>query len=475
MRPEDEQVVSLRWAKYASKCLDVSHQKLTGHPGMLLQLWDCPADPHLRDMFIIPRPGRYAMIRPHTYPELCLETSNGFTMQFQLCSSTPQAQMLFTIRSGGVEGYHHVHMAANMAKCLDIPNDNSTNGNEVQLWSCQVDYTRKNAHTDQSFTGVDYMGATRAMPSISWSDRVGDENLLIEPSPVDCKWGQWSTWTGCSRQCGSGHNGRFRHVARNPGFSGLECDGNWHQVTDCLVKNCTIAGPKEIIENSIVPTMFAFFLGLCCLPLMFWFARRWRKAAKVVEAHRQKESDESTLLLFDQLKQSENLRWQEEEAERLRDEEGWQRIQTERQQREIISNNRKFKSGGVQTAAVTCPERHELHPSTNTRRKWACDGRKKPGGCKNKLDVRGFHKFARFSCEACNYDLCSDCYTDTQMANVPKESKAPQPGGTRFRPISPGGIYAETAGTALSPATRRWTPQVNSRDRQRSPSPAFGL
>ena len=46
-----------------------------------------------------------------------------------------------------------------------------------------------------------------------------------QPCPVDCKWGEWSDWEECSRDCGGGSQQRRRKVEVEAKFGGAACSG----------------------------------------------------------------------------------------------------------------------------------------------------------------------------------------------------------------------------------------------------------
>ena len=57
-------------------------------------------------------------------------------------------------------------------------------------------------------------------------------------TPVDCAWDQWSTWTTCSRSCGSGTKVRRRNVSTWPLHGGLPCPGVASELEQCNNDPC---------------------------------------------------------------------------------------------------------------------------------------------------------------------------------------------------------------------------------------------
>ena len=60
---------------------------------------------------------------------------------------------------------------------------------------------------------------------------------LLSFFPVDCVWGQWSTWSSCSKSCGGGTNTRSRskiETERNGG----SCPGSGSDSKRCNTQSC---------------------------------------------------------------------------------------------------------------------------------------------------------------------------------------------------------------------------------------------
>eukprot|EP00930_Biecheleria_cincta_P073322 TRINITY_DN6062_c0_g2_i1.p1 TRINITY_DN6062_c0_g2~~TRINITY_DN6062_c0_g2_i1.p1 ORF type:complete len:1830 (-),score=240.41 TRINITY_DN6062_c0_g2_i1:94-5583(-) len=55
----------------------------------------------------------------------------------------------------------------------------------------------------------------------------------------DCKWGEWSPWSGCSCSCDGGQQTRTRHIARAPRNGGLPCqEGHKEEIQSCNNQPC---------------------------------------------------------------------------------------------------------------------------------------------------------------------------------------------------------------------------------------------
>eukprot|EP01104_Vermistella_antarctica_P015610 TRINITY_DN516_c0_g1_i1.p1 TRINITY_DN516_c0_g1~~TRINITY_DN516_c0_g1_i1.p1 ORF type:complete len:285 (-),score=2.20 TRINITY_DN516_c0_g1_i1:143-997(-) len=100
-----------------------------------------------------------------------------------------------------------------------------------------------------------------------------------DPCPVDCKIGGWSSWSQCSKECGSGVRQRTRDIIVPPMNGGRDCDDDTRQETqhcntnpcpvDCKIggwsswsqcsKECG-SGVRQRTRDIIVPPMNG---GLC--------------------------------------------------------------------------------------------------------------------------------------------------------------------------------------------------------------------
>eukprot|EP00930_Biecheleria_cincta_P054939 TRINITY_DN41312_c0_g1_i1.p1 TRINITY_DN41312_c0_g1~~TRINITY_DN41312_c0_g1_i1.p1 ORF type:complete len:1369 (-),score=168.96 TRINITY_DN41312_c0_g1_i1:58-3600(-) len=54
-----------------------------------------------------------------------------------------------------------------------------------------------------------------------------------EPCPIDCQWGDWADWGGCSSSCESGLRVRLRNVSVPAEYRGFPCVGNATQISAC--------------------------------------------------------------------------------------------------------------------------------------------------------------------------------------------------------------------------------------------------
>mmetsp|Transcript_107677 Transcript_107677/g.195930 ORF Transcript_107677/g.195930 Transcript_107677/m.195930 type:complete len:1208 (+) Transcript_107677:133-3756(+) len=64
----------------------------------------------------------------------------------------------------------------------------------------------------------------------------------------------------------------------------------------------------------------------------------------------------------------------------------------------------------VKVGAATCRKGHPL-VKLGCNKDWICAGRCEPGGCRSGfVDTLQYEGIERYRCEACNYDLCEECY-----------------------------------------------------------------
>lgn len=54
---------------------------------------------------------------------------------------------------------------------------------------------------------------------------------------VDGVWEAWTTWTSCSRPCGTGEQVRSRNCV-GPFYNGSDCLGDWNQTKTCNTHSC---------------------------------------------------------------------------------------------------------------------------------------------------------------------------------------------------------------------------------------------
>ena len=62
-----------------------------------------------------------------------------------------------------------------------------------------------------------------------------DEDLFPQPEPNT--WGEWSSWTDCSRSCGRGRQSRMREC-KLEGKAIIDCTGNRVEVRLCNSHEC---------------------------------------------------------------------------------------------------------------------------------------------------------------------------------------------------------------------------------------------
>eukprot|EP00929_Paragymnodinium_shiwhaense_P087227 TRINITY_DN4747_c0_g1_i1.p1 TRINITY_DN4747_c0_g1~~TRINITY_DN4747_c0_g1_i1.p1 ORF type:complete len:1556 (-),score=307.09 TRINITY_DN4747_c0_g1_i1:124-4791(-) len=60
----------------------------------------------------------------------------------------------------------------------------------------------------------------------------------VPETDVDCQFGEWSDWGGCSRSCGGGQMERERVILTASMGGGLPCSGDLHRMAPCNEHNC---------------------------------------------------------------------------------------------------------------------------------------------------------------------------------------------------------------------------------------------
>ena len=66
-----------------------------------------------------------------------------------------------------------------------------------------------------------------------------DTYVLEMLDPVDGQWGEWSSYTSCSRTCGTGYKKRIRNCNNPPSSNGgKDCIGSKTLNTTCNHREC---------------------------------------------------------------------------------------------------------------------------------------------------------------------------------------------------------------------------------------------
>ena len=71
--------------------------------------------------------------------------------------------------------------------------------------------------------------------------------FLVLIFAANCKWGNWTKWTSCSKSCGGGSQQRTRKVAKYAQPGGKKCSGSKRASRSCNTKKC----PRGIVLGSI--------------------------------------------------------------------------------------------------------------------------------------------------------------------------------------------------------------------------------
>merc|ERR1712046_162209 len=64
-------------------------------------------------------------------------------------------------------------------------------------------------------------------------------NCSTSGCPIDCRWGSWSLYSSCSRSCGGGTQRRTRSKTVNERNGGL-CSGQSSETIDCNKNGCPV-------------------------------------------------------------------------------------------------------------------------------------------------------------------------------------------------------------------------------------------
>ena len=64
------------------------------------------------------------------------------------------------------------------------------------------------------------------------------KKLNVNYFSVDCKWGDYGTWTSCSKTCGGGEKTRSRTKATEASNGGQECQGEANETDACNTDAC---------------------------------------------------------------------------------------------------------------------------------------------------------------------------------------------------------------------------------------------
>ena len=76
-----------------------------------------------------------------------------------------------------------------------------------------------------------------------------DTNVFVKHFTVDCTWGVWSTWQGCSVTCGGGTQERNRSIDVPAQNGGRSCTGSNADSQDCNTNGC----PGIVLHFSLCP------------------------------------------------------------------------------------------------------------------------------------------------------------------------------------------------------------------------------
>ena len=94
--------------------------------------------------------------------------------------------------------------------------------------------------------------------------------LVLQSSPtstlaiVDGGWGEWTSWTECSRTCGSGFESRLRLCdSPEPAHLGVDCTGDAAENRPCFYRECP--GKHVELQNALGTLCQTHFVAASCL------------------------------------------------------------------------------------------------------------------------------------------------------------------------------------------------------------------
>ena len=60
----------------------------------------------------------------------------------------------------------------------------------------------------------------------------------VSVGSADCQWSDWSPWFFCSATCGNGIRKRYRGKINKAISGGLECEGSYEELENCVIQTC---------------------------------------------------------------------------------------------------------------------------------------------------------------------------------------------------------------------------------------------
>ncbi len=127
------------------KCVDVSD----GGPGdgAKIQQWDCQSD-NTNQLFTLEPVGNYYQIK-HAATGKCLDVFNEYTasgtkVQLWTCGSGTNQLWSISSNSSTSNGRDFKIVGVGSGKCIDLSGGQSTNGAQIQIWTCDSTNTNQN-------------------------------------------------------------------------------------------------------------------------------------------------------------------------------------------------------------------------------------------------------------------------------------------------------------------------------------------
>merc|ERR1712194_986780 len=176
--------------------------------------------------WIVPRVGVSGTIRWGGNTHLCMTATQDEKLELRVCENADVQRSRWEVDNQGF-----IRMTYQKDKCLDISDHENAaynDGIRVTLATCQ-------APSEANDTSPFY---------------TAPETMLFDIVAYDCKWMEWSDWSGCFATCGASTQYRAREVASEAKNGGEDCNGDFSMQGDCPgLKECPDGGKVRAIGD----------------------------------------------------------------------------------------------------------------------------------------------------------------------------------------------------------------------------------
>jgi len=101
----------------------------------------------------------------------------------------------------------------------------------------------------EEYRSINVIGAFGGIPCPVHDDLTQTVTCNTQPCAIDCAHGEWSSWTACTKSCGSGTASRSRNITTYAEHGGLDCVGGLEQLQACAHQAC----PTDCIADPWQP------------------------------------------------------------------------------------------------------------------------------------------------------------------------------------------------------------------------------